>query len=198
MWAWLLTSFVFCLANSNGLCENPETVVHDNENAVEAKWLTFLPLEHAFPQGTYISCAWNLSEAKIHELFTAIRIHSNRSANAIRISTANFVDAVPESAPFLQNQPLSGHWCIPLSIDKRAAPPWVEQVLLLRNSPSPANSSVACITQLPLSVWLEFSATENPVQVPGAPGCRKRFMAVYMRFCKLHEALHTFSTPTIT
>ena len=99
---------MFFLAKSEKLCVNPEASFMTMKSLFKPNGPIFLPLEQAFPQGTYISCAWNLSEAasKVHELFTAIRINSNCSANAIRISTANFVDAVPEFAPILQSHPL--------------------------------------------------------------------------------------------
>ena len=155
-----------------------------------SKWLPSLPLELSFPDDVHFSHCWDLTQTaqRLHQLNMAIRINHHCNATAIRIATADFVDAIQQSKRFLQSVPLSGAWLIPTSAHKT----WVATVLDLRLSPQNEMNHISCITQIPLSVWKNFTAEEIRSKIPGAPSARGRFKAALRRFSKFKDALATF------
>ena len=122
----------------------------------------------------------------------AIRINHHCNATAIRIATADFVDATSRSKCFLQSAPLDGSWLIPTFAHKKTPPPWVTLVLDMRLNPQNEIDRISCITQIPLHVWIELTAEEIRSKIPGAPGARGRFKAALHRFSKFKDALATF------
>ena len=80
-----------------------------------SEWLPFFPLELSFPHDIYFAHCWDLTEAaqNLHQHNMAIRINHHCNATAIRIATADFVDAIPQAKCFLQKEPLDGSWPIP-------------------------------------------------------------------------------------
>ena len=116
-----------------------------------------------------MACSWDLTSAatKIHELHTAIRINKNCSANAIRITTADFIDAIPELYKCLTNRPLDSQWHVPRA---SVNAPWMDLVLDLRRSPFQLPSSLSCITELPLESWQDTSPQDIKSKLPGVPG----------------------------
>ena len=122
----------------------------------------------------------------------AIRINHHCNATAIRIATADVVDAINLSKCFLQSAPLDGSWLIPIFAHKKPPPPWVALVLDMRLNPQNEIDRISCITQIPLNVWLNFTAEEIRSKIPGAPGARSRFKAALNRFSNFKNALATF------
>ena len=122
----------------------------------------------------------------------AIRVNHHCNPSAIRIATADFVDAIPQSKCFLQKGPLDGSWPIPTFANKRPPPPWVNMVLDLRINPQQSIERISCITQIPLNDWMNFTAEEIRTKIPRAPGAKGRFRAASNRFSKLKDSLATF------
>ena len=110
---------------------------------------------------------------------------------SIRIATIDFVDAIPQSKCFLQRSPLDGSWPIPTFAHKRPLP-WVNMVLDLRLNPQHEIDRISCFTQIPLNVWINFTAEEIRSKIPRAPGAKGRFKAALNRFSKFEDALATF------
>ena len=158
-----------------------------------SKWLPFFPLELSFPQDIYFAHCWDRTGAaqNLHQHNMAIRINHNCNATAIRIATADFVDAIPQAKCFLQKDPLDGSWPIPAFAHKRP-PPWVNLVLDLRLNPQHEIHRISCITQVPLNTWMNLSAEEIRSTIPRAPGAKGRFKAALNRFSKFKDALATF------
>ena len=104
------------------------------------------------------------------------------NATAIRIATADFVDAINQSKCFLQSAPLDGSWLIPTFAHKKTPAPWVTLVLDMRLNPQHEIDRISCITQVPLQVWIELTAEEIRSKIPGAPGASGRFRAALHRF----------------
>ena len=72
------------------------------------KWLPFFPLELTFPDNIYFTHCWDLSRAakNLHRHNMAIRVNHHCNPTAIRIATADFIDAVTQVKCFLQKGPL--------------------------------------------------------------------------------------------
>ena len=174
-------------------CLEHDTFFHEMQNHQRSRWLPFLPLEAAFPEGLFLACSWDLTSAaaKIHELHTAIRINKNCSANAIRITTADFIDAIPELYKCLTNRPLDSQWHVPRASVKRRNAPWMDLVLDLRRSPFQLPNSFSCITELPLETWQDMSLQDMKSKLPGAPGPKKRFVAAKKGILRFQSAMHT-------
>ena len=151
-----------------------------------SKWLPFLPLELSFPDDVYFSHCWDLTQAaqRLHQFNMAIRINHHCNATAIRIATADFVDAIDQSKCFLHSVALDGSWLIPTFAHKKPPPPWVAMVLEMRLSPLNEIERISCITQIPLNVWINLTAEEIRSKVPGAPGEKGRFKAALNRSSK--------------
>ena len=134
-----------------------------------SKWLPFLPLELSFPDDVYFSHCWDLTQAaqRLHQFNMAIRINHHCNAIAIRIATADFVDAIDQSKCFLHSVALDGSWLIPTFAHKKPPPPWVAMVLEMRLSPLNEIERISCITQIPLNVWINLTAEELRSKVPG-------------------------------
>ena len=122
----------------------------------------------------------------------ALCINHHCNATAIRIATADFVDAVPQAKCYLQKEPLDGSWPIPAFAHKRPPPPWVDLVLELRINPEHEIHRISCITQMPLDTWINLTAEEIRSKIPKAPGARGRFKAALNRFSKFKDAFATF------
>ena len=122
----------------------------------------------------------------------AILINHHCNATVIRITTADFIDAINECKCFLHHSPLDGSWKIPVFAHKRSSPPWVDQVLQCGVDPAAGFAQITCITQIPLDIWQSMAAAEIRLRIPGAPGAKKRFLAAVKRFSKFKDALSTF------
>ena len=159
-----------------------------------SKWLPFLPLERSFPEDVFFSHCWDLTQTaeRLHQLNMNIRINQHCTATAVRIATADFVDAVNLPKCFLQDVPRDGSWLIPIFAHKKPPPPWVELVLELRLNPPHELDRISCITQIPLHVWHTLNVAEIRSKIPGAPGAEGRFKAALHRFCQFKHALATF------
>ena len=159
-----------------------------------SKWLPFLPLELSFPCDIYFTHSWDLTNAaqNLHQLNMAIRINHHCSATAIRIATADFIDAIPRLQCFLQRQALDGSWLIPTFAHKKSPPPWVESVLEIRNNPMLVFERIDSITQISLKDWINLTADEIRAKIPKAPGAKGRFKAALNRFTNFKNALATF------
>ena len=159
-----------------------------------SKWLPFFPLELSFPCDISFTHCWDLTGAaqNLHQHNMAIRINHQCNATAIRIATADFVDAIPQVKCFLRKEPLNGSWPIPTFAHKRPPLPWINLVLDMRLNPHNENHCISCITQIPLHTWINLTAVEIRSKIPKAPGAKGRFKAAHNRFCKFKEALATF------
>ena len=159
-----------------------------------SQWLAFFPLELSFPHDIYFAHCWDLTGAaqNLHQHNMAIHINHHCNATAIRIATADFVDAIPQAKCFLRKEPLDGSWPIPAFAHKRPPPPWVNLVLDLRLNPQHEIHCISCITQIPLDTWMNLTAEEIRLKIPRAPGAKGRFKAALNRFCKFKDALATF------
>ena len=127
-----------------------------------SKWLPFLPLELSFPEDVFFSHCWDLTQTaeRLHQLNMNICINHHCTATAVRIATADFVDAVHLPKCLLQDVPLDGSWLIPIFAHKKPPPPWVELVLELRLNPQHELDRIPCITQIPLHVWHTLNVAE--------------------------------------
>ena len=156
MWAWLHFQFKALSAHllHSAFQRNQRFSLYDPP--LPSKWLPFLPLELRFPDDVYFSHFWDLTQAaqRLHQLNLAIRINRHCNATAIRIATADFVDAIDQAQCFLHNVPLDGSWLIPTFAHKKPPPPWVAMILDLRLNPRNAIERISCITQIPLNVWI--------------------------------------------
>ena len=159
-----------------------------------SKWLPFLPLELSFPRDIYFTHSWDLTNAaqNLHHLNMTIRINHHCSATAIRIATADFVDAIPQLQCFLRRQALDGSWLIPTFAHKKPPPPWIEAVLELRKNPMLVLERITSITQISLKDWTNLTADEIRAKISKAPGAKGRFKAALNRYTNFKNALATF------
>ena len=182
----VLSSYVI-----KGQCDDEQIHAVFDAPASNIKWLNFLPAELQFPDGMWFSCAWDLAAVacKIHDLFTTIRINTACSAQAIRIPTPSFIDAIAKMKPFLHSTELSSKWTVPKFANKRSPPGWITLIYDLRRAPSEQQQVVSCISCLPLENWGQLNAEQIRALLPGRPGPKKRFKAALGRFSKFRAAL---------
>ena len=166
------------------------SALFESENRT-AKWLSAFPREVAFPPELRFAFNWDLREAasNIQALFLNLRADFKISAQAIRLGTADFVQAIPKLTCFLREDSLSASWPTPRFPCKALVPPWVTLVHRMRVSPERSLIPISCVTQLSLEQWLLMSPADVKAKIPGQPGVRKRFIAAQNRFKRFKAAL---------
>ena len=106
-----------------------------------AKWLTVFPRETPFPSCIKILANWDLTDtaANIHLLHLQLRTDLCVHAQAIRLLTADFEQAIPKHDCCLRGDPLSGDSSTPKLAHKSIIPPWVARVYQYRLHSRPAD-----------------------------------------------------------
>ena len=179
------------LKNQPGFAKLVEELDEDTE---ATKWLTIFPKEAPFPRRIKITANWDLTDAaaNIHLLHLQLRTDLCVHAQAIRLLTVDFEQAIPKFDCCLRADPLSGKWPTPKLAHKSIVPPWVARVYQLRLQARPANEPITCVMQLHLDEWMKLSPESLRTKIPGQPGIKKRFLAASRRFGHFKNVLLNF------
>ena len=148
----VLTSFLFQTQQ-----QNPELHGLTFPNDAQAKWLEAFPNETAFPDSLFFIPKWNLVDASnnIQKIRVEARMASNVNSQVLRVTTADFCEAVGLKTKILMSEPLSDRWPVPRFSRKGSPIPWIQQIRTLKEDI--ANNCVTvqiqCITQIQLARW---------------------------------------------
>ena len=84
-------------------------------NDAQAKWLEAFPNETAFPDSLFFIPKWNLVDASnnIQKIRVEARMASNVNSQVLRVTTADFCEAVGLKTKILMSEPLSDKWPVP-------------------------------------------------------------------------------------
>ena len=189
--------FKFKVLSYNLLKNQPglEKLIQDlDEEPENTKWLTIFPRETPFPKCVKVVANWDLTDAaaNIHMRHLQLRTDLCVHAQAIRLLTADFEQAIPKVDCCLRADPLSANWPTPKLAHKSIVPPWVARVYQLRLHAQPANEPITCVMQLDINEWLKLSTDSLRLKIPGQPGIRKRFLAASRRFAHFKNVLLHF------